>query len=111
MVRDALPSVLEAQRELGSVLQDHSLLGAKGAQVSDVSLFGGNDADISRINKPVVKGGFSIELPFATIQEFRLPPYCVPTVMDIEFPPGTNGRFHNVFFNIRGDFYAKGKAY
>lgn len=111
MVRDTLPSVSEAQREFGSVLQDHSLLGAKEAQLSDVSLFGGNDTDIGPINKPVVKGGFSIGLPFASIQDFRLPHYCVPTLMEVEFPPDTNGRFNNVFFNIRGDFYAKGKAY
>jgi hypothetical protein len=109
--RDSLPSVLYVQRKLGSMLQDYLLLGSKEARLSNASLFGGSGANITQINKPVVKGNFAIELPFSLIQEFRLPPYCVPTAMSIDFPPDMKGRFHNVFFNIQGDFYAKGKVY
>lgn len=111
MNREALPTVTEAQRELGSTLQNHMLLGAKGARLSTPSLFGGNGVDISEIKKPVVKGGFAVELPFASIQEFHLPEYCVLTAMDIDFPSDTKGRFDKVFFNIQGDFYAKNKVY
>lgn len=108
--REELPVVPFVQSDFVSQLQDYSLIDAK-VQVSAPSPFPSGVSDISQIFRPVVSGGWSMELPLWAIDSLTLPAYVSVETLSVDLPSKIDGDKGVRTFKLTGKYYAKGKNF
>ena len=102
--RDELTSVINAQNQWGSALQNFSLLPKSTVAMTPAALFGIATAGIDVLNKPVVKGTWSLEHDLWSMPDLEIPDFVVPETLSVQIDLKTNIRY-----KLEGAYYAKGK--
>ena len=102
--RDELTSVINAQNQWGSALQNFSLLPKSTVAMTPAALFGVATAGIDVLNKPVVKGTWSLEHDLWSMPDLEIPNFVVPETLSVQIDLKTNIRY-----KLEGAYYAKGK--
>jgi hypothetical protein len=108
--RPTLPHVDQAQRSLGTMLQDLLLLGARKAVLSEFKLFGSSTAvPVKNLRAPVLVAEFKLEADLWLLDEIELPHYVVPEGMELQvLLDGSSGKkeAHYGSFILSGAVYA-----
>lgn len=104
IVRAELPDLKNAQYKWGSLLQNMSLLPKTAINMTPAVLFGGSLTDIEILNKPVVKGAWTLEHELWSLPDIVVPNFVVPEKLTIQIDFKTGLRY-----KLEGEYYAKGK--
>jgi hypothetical protein len=102
--RDELTSVINAQNQWGSTLQNFSLLPKSIVAMTPTTLFGVATAGLETLNKPIVKGTWAIEHDLWSLPDLEIPNFVVPETLTVQIDLKTNIRY-----KLEGAYYAKGK--
>lgn len=102
--RDVLPNLKDAQYKWGSQLQNISLLPKTVINMTPPVLFGESLAGIEVLNKPLVKGTWTLEHDLWSLPDLVIPNFVVPGKLTIQIDFKTGFRY-----KLEGDYYAKGK--
>lgn len=102
--RDELNSIIQAHNDWGSVLQNLSLLPKSTVVMTPAVLFGNATAGLEILNKPVVKGSWSLEHDLWSLPDLDIPNFVVPETLTVYIDLKTNIRY-----KLEGAYYAKGK--
>jgi hypothetical protein len=102
--RNELTNVLNAQYKWGSLLQNMSLLPKAAIAMTPVVLFGKSGSGIEVLNKPVVKGTWTLEHELWSFPDLEIPNFVVPEKLTIQIDLKTGLRY-----KLEGGYYAKGK--
>lgn len=102
--RGELSNVTNAQYKWGSLLQNISLLPKSTVKMLPPVLFGNSTATIEILNKPVVKGTWSLEHELWSLPDLEIPNFVVPETLTIQIDLNAGLRY-----KLEGAYYAKGK--
>jgi hypothetical protein len=102
--RDELNSVISAQNQWGSALQNISLLPKSTVTMTPAGLFGNATAALEALNKPVVKGTWALEHDLWSLPDLDIPNFVVPETLTVQIDLKTTLRY-----KLEGAYYAKGK--
>jgi Pilin accessory protein (PilO) len=95
---------VEAKKLWGSTLQDLSLLKNSTVTMDAMTLFGVSTATVDDLNKPVVKGAWSIDHEMWSLTDLVIPDFVVPELLVIKLDLKNGLRY-----KLEGSYYAKGK--
>lgn len=102
--RAELTSVLNAQNQWGSTLQNFSLLPRSSVKLTAPALFGNSTATLEALNKPVVKGTWGIEHEMWSMPDLEIPSFVVPETLTLQIDLKAG-----LIYKLEGAYYAKGK--
>ena len=102
--RAELDSINNAQNQWGSTLQNFSLLPKSSVKMTVPALFGTSTAGVEALNKPVVKGTWSIEHELWSLPDLDIPNFVIPETLTVLIDLKGGLRY-----KLEGAFYAKGK--
>jgi hypothetical protein len=112
--RPTLPLVEQAQRSMGTLLQDLLLLGAQKAVLSEFKLFGSRTAPpLKDLRAPVMVSEFKLEADLWMLDEIALPHHVIPEGMELQVSfEGAAGKkeAHYGSFILSGAVYANANA-
>lgn len=109
--RRALPALRNGVRELGSFMQQMSLV-SLAPELGPFALFGPQGVGpLEQISRPVVKADWRLQAPdLWTLSTFQLPPYVIPTSLTVQATAAGAGAT-TLTYSLTGAIYAKGKDY
>jgi hypothetical protein len=94
----------EAKKLWGSQLQDISLLAGTTVTMDAMTLFGTSTASADTLNKPIMKGAWSIDHDMWSFTDLNIPNFVVPEMLTIKVDLKNGLRY-----KLEGSYYAKGK--
>jgi len=107
LTRDELPKAKEVLSQISSQLQDLSLLEKTTVSLEKVGLFPANmQGTPDTLLRPVVRGGWEMQLELWSISSLNLSPNVVPESLTIHFPADKQGSSN---YSLKGSFYARYK--
>lgn len=104
LVRESLPKVNEVLRTFSSQLQDISLIEGIGLFMDKPKLFpDAAQGSLDALNKPVVRGVWTISHDLWSLDSLNLYPFVVPETLELQFSPDKQ---ENITYTLNGSYYA-----